>query len=313
MDRDDVLIRPATPADVPEVAAIVREENPLRVFSDRGWQHRGETTPERARRLELVAVVNGDIVGQGGASLDASTSVQGASGLGLTVVEAARGQGIGSRLYDALLEHVVSLGATHVLTYLVQNDVGESFARARGFHLAKTAPILRVDPRTVTSNIPDDPDFRVVSLAEVRDRPRDVFELDSVGVLDEPSVNPMDAIRYDEYEREEWQHPDLEFDGSTVVLSGERMVAFTWLRVDAERGRGVSAFTVTHPEFRGRGLATRAKLRTLRWSAEHGITSMWTANDDSNAAMLAVNRRLGFKPIGTHLTYRRDLKGPSHS
>jgi GNAT superfamily N-acetyltransferase len=313
MDRDGVLIRPATPADVPAVAAIVRNENPAWVFSDRGWQHRWEATPERARLLALVAVVNGEIIGQGGASLDVSTSVQGAGGLGLIVVAAARGQGIGSRLYDTLFDHLLSLGATHLLTYLVQNEAGERFARARGFEHAKSAPILQVDPRTVALDLPDDPNFRVVSLAEVRDRPRDVFELDSVGALDEPSVNPIDAMRYDEYEREAWQHPDLDFDGTTIVLSGERMVALTWLRVDAERGRGVSAFTATHPEFRGRGLATRAKLRTLRWAAEHGITSMTTANDDSNVAMLAVNRRLGFAPIGMLLTYQRDITAPSHS
>jgi RimJ/RimL family protein N-acetyltransferase len=163
----------------------------------------------------------------------------------------------------------------------------------------------------VALDLPDDPDVRVVSLAEVRDRPRDVFELDAVGALDEPSVNPIDALRYEEYEREEWQHPDLEFDGSTVVLSGDQMVAFTWLRVDVERGLGVSAFTATLPEFRGRGLATRAKLRTMRWAAAHGITSMTTSNDDSNVAMLAVNRRLGFTPIGTLVTYQRDITVPS--
>jgi GNAT superfamily N-acetyltransferase len=307
MDRDDVLIRPATPGDVPEVAAIVRAENPTRVFSDRGWQHRGETTPERARRLELVAVADGAIVGHGGASLNAVTSVEGAGGLGVSVIEFARGHGIGSRLYDALLEHLRSLNARNLVSYLMQDPAGEHFARARGFELAKTAPMFQVDPRTVTLDLPADPDFRVVALADVRDRPRDVFELDALGSLDEPSVIPVDALRYDEYLREEWQHPDLEFDGSTIVLSGDRMVALTWLRVDRERGRGVSAFTATHPEFRGRGLATRAKLRTLRWSAEHGITSMTTSNDDSNVAMLTVNRKLGFARIGTFVTYQRDL------
>jgi GNAT superfamily N-acetyltransferase len=307
MGYGDVLIRPATPADVPKVAAIVRAENPTRVFSDRGWQHRGETTPERARRLELVAVVDGVIVGHGGAGLNATTSVEGAGGLGVSVVEPARRQGIGQRLYEPLLEHLLSLDARRLVTYLMQNPDGERFARARGFELAKTAPMFEVDPRTVALDLPDDPNFQVVSLSDVRDRPRDVFALDALGALDEPSVIPMDALRYDEYEREEWQHPDLSFDGSTIVLNGDRMVSLTWLRVDVERGRGVSAFTATHPEFRGRGLATRAKLRTLRWSAEHGITSIATSNDDSNVAMLAVNRRLGFAPIGALLTFQRDI------
>jgi GNAT superfamily N-acetyltransferase len=286
---------------------MAREENPLRVHSDRGWQHRRETTPERARRLELVAVADGVIVGHGGASLNATTSVEGAGGLGVSVIESARGLGIGARLYDTLFDHLQSLHARTLVSYLMQNPAGEHFARAHGFALAKTAPLLEVDPRTVALDLPDDPDFRVVSLADVRDRPRDVFELDALGSLDEPSVIPVDALRYDEYEREEWQHPDLSFDGSTIVLSGDRMVALTWLRVDTERGRGVSAFTATHPEFRGRGLATRAKLRTLRWSAENGITSMTTSNDDSNVAMLTVNRKLGFTRIGTFVTYQRDL------
>jgi RimJ/RimL family protein N-acetyltransferase len=216
-------------------------------------------------------------------------------------------------LHDALLAHVLSLGATNILAHFAQNDDGERFAHAHGFERAKSAPISRVDPRTVTLDIPNDPEFHVVSFADVRHRPRDVFELDAVGALDEPSVNPHDDMRYNDWERAEWQHPDLEFDGSTVVLSRNQMVAFTWLRVDAERGRGLSAFTATRPEFRGRGLATRAKLRTARWAAEHGVTSITTANDDSNAAMLAVNRRIGFAPIGSLLTYQRNVTAPSHS
>jgi GNAT superfamily N-acetyltransferase len=307
MDRNRVVIRRATSADVPQVAALVREDNPVRVFSDRGWQHRWESTPERARMLELVADAGGEIVGHGGAGLNASTSVEGAGGLGLTVPESARGQGIGSLLYDALLEHLRSVGASSAVTYLVQDEAGVRFAHARGFEQVMSAPISRVDPRTVTLDIPDDPDFRVVAFADIRDRPRELFELDAVGVLDEPSVNPMDVVIYDEWVREEWQHPDLSLDGSTVVLSGDRMVAFTWLRIDAPRGRGVSAFTATHPDFRGRGLATRAKLRTMRWAAENGITSMTTSNDDSNVAMLAVNRRLGFAPIGALLTFQCDI------
>jgi GNAT superfamily N-acetyltransferase len=259
------------------------------------------------RLLALVAVVGDEIVGHGGAGLSATTSVEGAGGLGVTVVQAACGRGIGARLYDALLEHLLSVGARNLVALFAQNDAGERFARVRGFQHVKSAPISRVDPRLTALDLPEDPNFHVVPLAAVRDRPRDVFELDAVASLDEPSVNPIDAQRYDDWERTEWQSPDLEFDGSTVVLNGDRIVAFTLLRVDPERGRAVSAFTGTLPEFRGRKLATRAKLRTLRWAATHGISSIVTANDDSNAAILAVNRSLGFAPVGTLVTYQRDV------
>jgi GNAT superfamily N-acetyltransferase len=301
-----VIIRPAAPADVPQVAAIVRSESVVRVYSDRGWQHRWQTVPERARLLALVAQADRTIVGHGTASLDASTSVGGAGKLGVTVVAAARGQGVGTRLYDALLDHLRTIGANSVLGFVV-DDAGVRFAHARGFEQVTSAPISSVDPRTVTLDLPDDPDIRVVPFTDVRDRPRELFELDVIASLDEPSVNPIDAVRYDEWERTEWRHPDLELEGSTAVLAGDSIVALTWLRVDIERGRGVSAFTATHPEFRGRGFATRAKLRTIRWAAENGIASIATANDDSNAAMLAVNRRLGFTPSGALLSFQRDI------
>ncbi len=307
MDRGSVLIRPAAREDVPAVAAIVRDENPAWVFSDRGWQHRWESAPARSRLVALVAVADEKIVGHGGAGLNPSTSVQGAGGLGVTVLDFARGNGIGSRLYDALLEHLKSVGGRNVIAIFVQNDSGERFARTRGFVHVKSAPISRVDPRTVELTIADDPGFRVQPLAALRDRPRDIFDLDAIAALDEPAVNPTDAPRYEDWELAEWRHPDLELNGSSVVLSGDKPVALSLLRVDAERGRGVSAFTATLPEFRGRGLATRAKARTLLWAAEHGITSIATANDDSNLAMLAINRRLGFKPIGTLVTYQREL------
>ena len=79
MNRDDILIRPAGPNDVSQVAAIVREENPAWVFSDRGWQHRWESTPTRARMLALVAVGGREVVGHGGCGLSTTTSIEGAS------------------------------------------------------------------------------------------------------------------------------------------------------------------------------------------------------------------------------------------
>jgi RimJ/RimL family protein N-acetyltransferase len=68
-----------------------------------------------------------------------------------------------------------------------------------------------------------------------------------------------------------------------------------------------NAFTATMPQFRGRGFALAAKIATMRWAAANGITRVSTANDDTNAPMLAINARLGYEPLGRLLTMRREL------
>jgi len=62
-------------------------------------------------------------------------------------------------------------------------------------------------------------------------------------------------------------------------------------------------FTATGREYRGRGLALAVKLASTRWAAEHGITQLVTTNDETNASMLAVNRRLGYEPAGRRVEY----------
>jgi RimJ/RimL family protein N-acetyltransferase len=61
----------------------------------------------------------------------------------------------------------------------------------------------------------------------------------------------------------------------------------------------------TLAQFRGRGLGTAAKLATIQWAAANGITQMFTTNDEANAPMLAINRRLGYTPAGRRVEYVR--------
>ena len=48
------------------------------------------------------------------------------------------------------------------------------------------------------------------------------------------------------------------------------------------------------------------KLATTHWAAANGITMITTTNDERNAPMLAVNRRLGYKPGGRRVEYLRE-------
>jgi mycothiol synthase len=56
----------------------------------------------------------------------------------------------------------------------------------------------------------------------------------------------------------------------------------------------VWGFTSVRPEFRGRGIATALKVRAIEMARARGMTRIQTENHQDNAAMLTVNRRLGF-------------------
>ena len=69
--------------------------------------------------------------------------------------------------------------------------------------------------------------------------------------------------------------------------------------------RGEQNETVVVPEYRGRGLAVRVKAQLIRalMAAEPSLTMLDTYNAVDNHRMLAVNRRLGFRPIDTHAAW----------
>jgi RimJ/RimL family protein N-acetyltransferase len=49
------------------------------------------------------------------------------------------------------------------------------------------------------------------------------------------------------------------------------------------------------------------KLASIGWARSHGITQLATRNDETNAPMLAINRRLGYQPAGRHVEYLKEL------
>ena len=72
--------------------------------------------------------------------------------------------------------------------------------------------------------------------------------------------------------------------------------------------RAQHGFTGTVRAHRGRGLATAAKRSALRTVPRPvGVTRVTTSNAEENAAIRAINRKLGFEPIGEHVIHARDL------
>jgi RimJ/RimL family protein N-acetyltransferase len=137
--------------------------------------------------------------------------------------------------------------------------------------------------------------------------PDAVYVIDVAGAADEPTSEPQEKMPYDEWRARFWDFPTFTLDGSFVALADGTPASIAMLFVDTALGRATNAFTATLPAYRGRGLALAAKIASLRWAAANGIEQVATGNDDTNAPMLAINRRLGYRPIGRLVTYKRQL------
>jgi len=297
-----MVIRELTDDDLEAIAPLLRTSDDARVVSVAGLRHIRQTEPERTRRLELVAEVDGEVVATGRAGLNTWTTTEGAAWAFVAVDPRARRQGIGAELGGRLIEHLRALDVKKTTCMFRWTEEGERWAIGQGWSRLLTGPLIAIDPSTVAEpSLPAG--YRWVSMAELT--PEDLFEAVAAAALDEPSPVPNDNFDLDEFVRE-WEEPDMDLESSTAVLDEHgNVVAFSFLMVADERAS--HGFTGTVAEHRGQGLATAAKRQTLRAAAARGVTRVTTSNAEENAAMRAINRKLGFEPFGEHVIFGRDF------
>ncbi len=92
-----------------------------------------------------------------------------------------------------------------------------------------------------------------------------------------------------------------------IVVRGGEPVAHCLMAVDLDGRRARNEGTGTARDHRRRGLATLAKLAAIRWAVEHGIETIITDNSEQNVGMLAINERLGFRPVITRQRWTKSL------
>jgi GNAT superfamily N-acetyltransferase len=306
---DDVLIRPVDPErDGPQMVQLMRATSPHSVITEETWRQQHVSIPDRARRAAWVALVDAKLVGRGEAWLNWYAE-NGSVFAGVSVDPAFRRRGIGGRLWDVVEVHIRELGPGRVLTNFIDEPEAMRFAQARAFSEVRADTLSSVDPNTVDLSPLDDlsRSVRIVPLRDVP--PEEIFEVDLATTADVPLTDSLNDIRFDEWLENQLRKPTLTLDGSFAAIEGGRVASITMLTADLESRRAFTESTGTMPHARGRGLATAVKLASLRWAAANGITSVWTTNDETNAPMLAVNDRLGYRPSARRVEYARDASG----
>lgn len=281
--------------DVAALVELEREVAPYSTLNAASWLQRESTVPERAKLRALVAELDGAVVGEGYAFL--TWWLEGPAQVMVSVRDHARRHGIGSALYDAVIAHAESLAPTRITSMFYETPPGAAFAFKRGFREARAEQISSVDPRTIT----EDPAAEVRPASQVD--PHVLWHIDETSALDMPMLEPYEPMSFEEWVPFTIERPLYQAEGSFVAYADGEPAAWSMLAADLESARGVTNYTGTLPEFRGRGLARAAKVASLRWAAASGVTRVSTMSDETNAPMLAINNRLGYKPVGRRVEY----------
>jgi len=289
--------------DAPDMVELTLEINPTAVVNTASYIHRERSTPDRAEARAWVAEVEGRAVGRVECFRNFFTEGSRNGFLNVAVLNAHRNRGLGRALYDVGLEYAHGLALGEVLTSFHENHAGVAFAARRGFKHVRAESESVLDPGAVREVPSPDTDLRPVGAVD----PRLVYDVDLEATLDMPQTEAIDHIPYHEWEQHVLRHPSFTAEGSFVAIVDGVAAAVSLLIADVESGRAHNMFTGTLRAYRGRGLALDVKLASIRWAAAQGITMMATNNDETNAPMLAINRRLGYVPAGRRVEWLKTM------
>lgn|GEM_PF-1286787 len=234
------------------------------------------------------------------------------------VFPAARGQGVGQRLWQAAQQTAQNLGARGLSSDVPDADPAHrAWAERRGFMLRTHRYASELDLTGV--NLADfQPQLDAacaqgVTFTDLRGEGDATLERYVDFVADRLTETPdlagyprwtptqvREALRLDTDPRPDWlilaTGPDGEWLGTTAMIRFQHL-PFVY-----------NELTAMHPSARGRGLALPLKLQVVQRAQAGGFTTMRTNNHSLNAPMLAVNRRLGFRQLAGRYEMHHPLR-----
>jgi len=245
------------------------------------------------------------------------------------VATGARGQGIGSQLYDAANRFTQQHDATRRIVMLPAHDPASlAFAERRGFTIERhifesrldladfdERPFIGALERARADGVRF---FSMADLGDSEEAQRRLHEVNRRASLDTPGQHHTFAP-FEEWRRFVCEASWYRADGQIVAAVGdaEDPLALDWIGMAAvgymaETNSMYHMITGVDRPYRGRGLATALKLLAIRCARRHNAVYLRTNNDSENAPMLAINRKLGFQPLPGYYIVAKEGDAQAH-
>jgi GNAT superfamily N-acetyltransferase len=190
----------------------------------------------------------------------------------------AHRRGIGTTMLTHLLRRLGERGATRLKSWALDLTPFEGYARraeAAGAEITTLKDELRADPNRLGA----------------------VYQSHCALDIGTPHSDPdlPTPPRFERWVEDEVRSPRALRDAYFLVKMGDLYIGESVLqRYDAGPGVLWQHLTAVHPEYRGHGIATALKVRTVEYAQIMGYREIRTFNSSKNAPMLAINTKLGF-------------------
>ncbi len=314
---DDVLpeglvLRPRVDADIDAVVELRnRHARPTEVQTAAGAR-RWQAINPMPNGLDLVVTdANGALValadvGDGGIWAQADRSYRGH----VLVDRAWRRRGVGRLLARRLEAHARAKDASRI-SGSVRGDEPEALAFAVSLGYAEyhrrygsylEVPAFDASAFEAPDAVAARAGLRLATLGDAwaeRTSDEEVFlrhlyEVNNALADDVPRPDSFQWPPFDFFRKHLLGSPTLDRSASILALRDGQVVALTFTDVN-ESGIGYTFMTgVARPE-RGKGLALALKLRAIAALRARGVRWLGTTNDEANAPMRGINRRLGYR------------------
>ncbi len=229
-----------------------------------------------------------------------------------------RGQGIAKTLYAFVLGELSELDPWKIrIESREDHEDSRHLLESRGYEPVQRYEEWRLDIESfdVEAFIADarkveEDGIRIANLAELSGDPgwkRRLYELRDPLIEDVPNVDERTPETFEQFEKRYFGNPNFTTEGVYIALDGDRWVALTELSYADDPESLWVGLTAVHADWRGKGLATAVKIRSLDWAKTTGRKHMITWNEEGNSPMLGINRRLGFRPRPAWLTWEKEV------
>ncbi len=238
----------------------------------------------------------------------------------VAVVPAFRRRGLGARLADEVERFAAATGVRWLETEARERELIAALPllQERGFKELERYQTSRQDPTSVDLSALDELRRRLTSAgvetvalpAIDGERTRQELYRCNLAIWrdmpHEPHVDWQDPS-LSTFTRGIFERPSVILDSFFVARDGDQIVGLSYLlrRPNGDAEVGDTGVLASH---RRRGIARVLKMLVTRYAAQQGIAHVHTDNRTDNAAMLAINRELGFAPAEVMVIFEKTLR-----